>query len=50
METNNLISEVKEANEVKRAATNGMNSITWYIYMFVHHIWFSFQHLFDLEP
>jgi hypothetical protein len=28
METNNLISEVKEANEVKRAATNGMNSIT----------------------
>jgi hypothetical protein len=25
METNNLISEVKEANEVKRAATHGMN-------------------------
>jgi hypothetical protein len=41
IETNNLISEVKEAKEAKRAATNGLNSITYYICMFVHHIWFS---------
>ena len=37
-EINSLISQIKELNEDKEAAVDGLNIMNWYIYIFSYYI------------
>lgn len=43
-EIKSLISQIKELNEDKEAAVDGLYIMNWYIYIFSYYICFSFLH------